>query len=202
MMMFLHRWRQDRLKVVEQNGRFIEELRAKLHDDRLDGWEQLKSRIDSLPSDGQRSSPIDIKEHIGHIGYRKWVVATVFFTIVLISTVVLSLVFYPKPPKAVWVSMSPKEISIASGSESYAFEDLFLDVDQAIIPLDIYPKGISVRLALRMSITGNAEGVSFYVKYRVQRPTKMDHGCEVVTYDEIQEMATQGYVMGDVFVRR
>jgi len=77
------------------------------------------------------------------------------------SDVVLSLTFYPKPPKAVWVSMNPKEVSIASGSESFTFEDLFLDVDQAIIPLDKYPKGISRRFALRISITGNVEGVSF-----------------------------------------
>ncbi len=202
MMKFLRRWRQDRLKVDEQNARFIEELRTKLHDDRLNGWEQLKSRIDSLPSDDQRAEPIDIKEHTGHIGYRKWVIAAGFFTIILMSAVVLSLAFYPKQPKAVWVSMKPKEVSIASGSESYAFEDLFLDIDQAIIPLDKYPKGISRRLALRMSITGNAEGVSYYVEYRVQRPAKLDFGYAVFSYNEIMGMASQGYVIGDVFVRR
>jgi len=71
MMMSLRRWRQDHLKVDEQNARFIENLRAKFRDDELDGWGQLKARINLIPSDGQYAGTIDIKGHAGHLGYRK-----------------------------------------------------------------------------------------------------------------------------------
>jgi hypothetical protein len=109
--------------------------------------------------------------------------------------------FAPRPPKAVWLSMKHKIIRINAGTGSPAFEDYFLDLDQASIPLDEYPKGISKRLALRLSITGNAEGVLYYVEYRVQRPTKLDHGYDILSGEEILEMVSQGYIMGDVFVR-
>jgi len=201
-MMCLRKWRQERLQSEEKRTRFVEELRAKLHDDEEFELRQLLSRIDALPKDDNQLDFEMTKGAYRTNGIRKWALSVAVAAVVLLMISGLALIAVPKHPKTVWLSMKHKEISIDSGIDFLTYEDLYLDVDQATIPLDSYPKGISRRLALRMSITGNAEGVAFYVEYRVQRQMKMEHDYKIATYDEILDMAHQGYIMGDVFVRR
>jgi hypothetical protein len=201
----LTRWNKLRQKRQEEDARAAETadfLREALHDDEVIGLDQLLERIKALPPDSEEDVGKPNLFASLHVGYHTKLMTAISAAVILLGILAGILSVSLKPARTVWVSMIPKVVWIRGGDMAQVFFDRFLDVDQAVGSRSDYPAGISARLALRLSIVGDAEGVFFCVEYTVKRGDRWDHGYAALARDEIIAMAEEGYSFRDIYVHR